>query len=79
MTKRLLFMQKDMTFLKVMTPFYDSFLNIFVNYPSGQMRATDMKWNNWNNAPFKLWQTQLNFAVFCALNYKKHSVIRLLY
>ena len=44
---------------------------------------------NWNKAPLKLWQIQLNFAVWCAssacrvssehLNYKKHSMVRALY
>ena len=44
---------------------------------------------NWNKAPLKLWQTQLNYAVFCAssacgvssahLNYTKHPIIRLVY
>ena len=44
---------------------------------------------NCNKAPLRLWQTQLNFAVFCAssacgvssehLNYKRHSMVRALY
>ena len=42
-----------------------------------------------NKAPLRLWQAQLNFAVFCAssacgvsyehLNYKKHPMVRSLY
>ena len=65
------------------------FPNIFVDYPLGQMRAGDKLWTNWNKAPLKLWQTQLNFAVFCAssacgvssahLNYTKHPMIRSVY
>ena len=62
------------------------FLNIFVDYPLGQMRVGDKLWTNWNKAPLKLWQTQLNYAVFCAcgvnsahLNYTKHPMIRLVY
>ena len=53
------------------------------------MRVGDKLWTNWNKALLKLWQTQLNFAVFCAssacrvssanLNYTKHSMIRLVY
>ena len=39
------------------------FPNIFVNYPLGQMRVGDKLWMNWNKAPMRLWQTQLNFAV----------------
>ena len=65
------------------------FLNIFVDYPLGQMRVGDKLWTNWNKAPLKLWQTQSNFTVFCALstcrvssahfNYTKHPMIRPVY
>ena len=65
------------------------FPNIFVDYPLGQMRVGDKLWTNWNKAPLKLWQTQLNFAVWCAsstcgvssahLNYTKHPMIRSVY
>ena len=65
------------------------FPNIFVDYPPGQMRLGDKLWTNWNKAPLILWQTQLNFAVFCAssacgvrlahLNYAKHPMIRSVY
>ena len=58
------------------------FPNIFVDYPLGQMPIGDKLWANWNKAPMRLWQTQLNFAMFCAssacgvssahLNYTKH-------
>ena len=53
------------------------------------MRVVDKLWTNWNKGPLKLWQTQLNFAVWCAssvcgvssahLNYKKHPMIRSVY
>ena len=65
------------------------FPNIFVDYPLGQMRVGDKLWTNWNKAPMRLWQTQLNYAVFCAssacgvslahLNYTKHPMIRSVY
>ena len=65
------------------------FLNIFVDYPLGQMGVGDKLWTNWNKAPMRLWQTQLNYAVFCALsacgvslahlNYTKHPMIRSVY
>ena len=65
------------------------FPNIFVDYLLGQMRVGDKLWTNWNKAPVRLWQTQLNFAVWCAssacgvssahLNYKKHPMIRAVY
>ena len=44
---------------------------------------------NWNKSPLRLWQTKLNFAVFCTssawgvsskhLNYKKHPMVKALY
>ena len=65
------------------------FLNIFVDYPLGPMCVQDKLWTNWNKAPMRLWQTQLNFAVWCAssacgvssahLNYTKHPMIRAVY
>ena len=65
------------------------FPNIFVNYPLGQMHVGDKLWTNWNKAPMRLWQTQLNYVVFCAssacevssahLNYTKHPMIRSAY
>ena len=65
------------------------FPNIFVDYPLGQMCVGDKLWTNWNKAPMRLWQTQLNFAVWCAssacgvssahLNYTKHPMIRSVY
>ena len=65
------------------------FPNIFVDYPLGSMHVGDKLWTNWNKGPLKLWQSQLNFAVFCAssacgvssehLNYTKHPMIRLVY
>ena len=65
------------------------FPNIFVDYPLGQMRVGDKLLKNRNKTPLKLWQTQLNYAVFCAssacgvssahLNYTKHPMIRSVY
>ena len=53
------------------------------------MRVGDKLWTHWNKAPMRLWQTQLNFAVWCALsafgiiskhlNYIKHPMIRAVY
>ena len=61
----------------------------FVDYPLRQMHVGDKLWTNWNKAPMRLWQTQLNFAVFCAssacgvslahLNYTKYPLIRSVY
>ena len=65
------------------------FLNIFVDYPLGQMHVGDRAWTHWNKAPMRLWQTQLNFAVWytssaCGvssahLNYIKHPMTRAVY
>ena len=53
------------------------------------MKVGDKLWTNWNKALLKLWQTLLNFAVFCAssacrvsladLNYTTHPMIRSVY
>ena len=42
------------------------FPNVFTNYMNRGMRADDKKYIDWENCEFTLWQTQLNFAVFCA-------------
>ena len=65
------------------------FPNIFVDYPLGQMHVGDKLWTHWNEHSMWLWQTQLNFAVWCApsacgvssahLNYTKHPMIRAVY
>ena len=65
------------------------FLSIFVDYLLGSVKVGDKLWTNWNKASLKLWQTQLNFAVWCTssacgvssahLNYTKHPMIRALY
>ena len=65
------------------------FPNIFVDYPLGQMRIGDKLWTNRNKAPMHLWQTQLNFAVWCTssafgvssahLNFSKHPVVTAVY
>ena len=65
------------------------FPNIFVNYPLGSVEVGDKLWTNLNKSPLKLWQTQLNFVVWCAssaygvssghLNYKKHPMVRAVY
>ena len=65
------------------------FLNIFVDYPLGQMRVGHKLWTHWNEHPMRLWQTQLNFTVWCALfacgvssvhlNDTKHPMIRAVY
>ena len=65
------------------------FPNIFVDYLLGQVHVGDKLWANWKKAPMRLWQTQLNFAVWCTssacrvslghLNYTKHPIIRSVY
>ena len=80
--KQTIVMSKDGTFNA-------RFQNIFVDYPLGQMLVGDKLWTNWNKAPLKLWQSQLNFAMWCSLsacevssvhlNYKAHPMIRAVY
>ena len=69
--------------------FLARFLNIIVGYLLGQMHVGDKLWMHWNEAPMRLWQTQLNFAVWCTssacgvssahLDYTKHPMIRAVY
>ena len=46
--------------------FQVKFPNIFTNYPLGPMRVEDQKFKDWDHYKFTIWQSQLNFAVFCA-------------
>ena len=69
--------------------FLARFLKNFVDYPLGQMKVGDKSWTNWNKAPLRLWQAQLNFAVWFAssacgvssehLNYAKHPMVKGVY
>ena len=53
------------------------------------MHVGDRMWMHWNEHPMRLWQTQLNFMVWCTLsacgissahlNYKKHPMVRAVY
>ena len=44
--------------------FQVKFPNVFTNYPLGAV--DDERFKDWDYYKFTLWQTQLNFAVFCA-------------
>ena len=80
---------KQMIIVSSKDTFPVRFRNIFVDYPLGQMHVGDKLWMNWNEHPMRLWQTQLNFAVWCAssvcgvssahLSYTKHPMIRAVY
>ena len=66
-----------------------NFPNIFTNYVIGSMQVESPLFQHWLHQPMKLWQTQLNFTVFCAssacgvssdhLKYKKHGLIQSVY
>ena len=45
--------------------FQVKFPNVFTNYPLGAARAEDQRFKDWDHYKFTLWQSQLNFAVFC--------------
>ena len=80
---------KQMIVVSARDTFPVRFPNIFVDYPLGQMKVGDKLWTNWNKSPLKFWQTQLNFAVWCAssacgvssehLNYTKQPMIGAVY
>ena len=46
--------------------FQVKFPNVFTNYPLGAVRIEDKKFKDWDHYKFTIWQSQLNFAVFCA-------------
>ena len=54
---------KQMIVVSARDTFPARFPNIFVHYPWGSMKVGDKFGTNWNKAPLRLWQTQLNFAV----------------
>ena len=45
--------------------FQVTFPNVFTNYPLGVVRVGDQRFIDWDHYKFTLWQTQLNFVVFC--------------
>ena len=46
--------------------FQVKFPSVFTNYPLGAVRVEDQKFEDWDHYKFTIWQSQLNFAVFCA-------------
>ena len=46
--------------------FHVKFLNVFTNYPLGAVRVEDQRFKDWDHYKFTIWQSQLNFVVFCA-------------
>ena len=46
--------------------FQVKFPNVFMNYPLGAVRVEDQRFKAWDNYKFTIWQSQLNFVVFCA-------------
>ena len=50
----------------VIDSFQVKFPNVFTNYPLGAVRVEDQKFKDWDHYKFTIWQSQLNFAVFCA-------------
>ena len=46
--------------------FQVKFSNVFTNYLLDAVRVEDQRFKDWDHYKFTLWQTQLNFAVFCA-------------
>ena len=61
---------KDLYIQDITVSEHDSFQvkfpNVFTNYPLGAVRVEDQRFIDWDHYKFTLWQTQLNFAVFCA-------------
>ena len=61
---------KDLYIKNITVSEHDSFQakfpNVSTKYPLGAMRVEDQGFIDWDHYKFTLWQTQLNFAVFCA-------------
>ena len=61
---------KDLYIQNITVSEHDSFQvkfsKVFTNYPLGAVRDEDQTFKDWDNYKFTLWQTQLNFGVFCA-------------
>ena len=46
--------------------FQVKFPNVFTHYLNDAVRVEDKKFKDWDHYKFTLWQSQLNFVVFCA-------------
>ena len=46
--------------------FQVKFPNVFTNYPLGAVRVEDQRFKDWDHYKYTIWQSQLNFTVFCA-------------
>ena len=46
--------------------FQVKFPNVFTNYRLGAVRVEDQRFKDWDHYKFTIWQSQLNFVVFCA-------------
>ena len=46
--------------------FQVKFPNVLTNYPLGAVRVEDQRFKDWDHYKFNIWQSQLNFVVFCA-------------
>ena len=46
--------------------FQIKFPNVFMNYLLGAVRVEDQGFKDWDHYKFTIWQSQLNFVVFCA-------------
>ena len=46
--------------------FQVKFPNVFTNYLLGAVRVEDERFKDWDHYKFTIWQSQLNFVVFCA-------------
>ena len=46
--------------------FQVKFPNVFTSYLLGAVRVEDQRFKDWDHCKFTIWQSQLNFMVFCA-------------
>ena len=61
---------KDLYIQSITVSEHDSFQvkfpDVFTHYPLGAVRLEDQRFIDWDHYKFTFWETQLNFAVFCA-------------
>ena len=48
--------------------FQVKFPNVFTNYLLGVVRVEDQRFKDWDHYKSTIWQSQLNFMIFCAIS-----------
>ena len=57
---------KDLYIQNITVSEHDGHSDSFMNYPLSVVRVEDQRFKDWDHYKFTIWQSQLNFVVFCA-------------